>query len=377
MANINSFLKQLVAGDSIRGYNHANKVFVSNALELSPKFNFLFHIYFDLAPGITFNRQSEIGLLAKTADLPRFQIETKSYNSYNRPNVVQTKVKYQPITITFHDDSANIIRDFWYQYFSFYYRDSDLPSPSSYQYPNKYAEKNNIDTAYMGYNPKNDNKRFLQSIRIYSLTKKTASEYILVNPIISQFQHGRHENNGDNGTLEHSMTIEYETVLYGQGPAAAATGFAGGARYDTFPSPIAPGGAGTKSLLGPGGLLGSANNVMKNLSEGNFLSAALGAAKTFKTFKGANLKNIALTEVKGLGTDILRGQNPLSRIQVPSLSDLGNNADNIGKQISSVLNNNTRSSLPTLDRPNLSSSSSTASTGRAASNGVVLGGPSI
>ena len=377
MANINPFLKQLVAGDSVRGYAHANKVFASNALELSPKFSFLFHVHFDLAPGVTFNRQNEIGLLAKSADLPRFQIETKSYNSYNRPNVVQTKVKYQPVTLTFHDDSANVIRNFWYEYFSFYYRDSDFPGPSSYQYDYKYAEKNNIDTAYMGYNPKNDSKRFLQSIRIYSLTKKTASEYILVNPIISQFQHGRHENSGDNGTLEHSMTIEYETVLYSQGPSAGATGFASGSHYDSLPSSIAPGGAGTKSILGPGGLLGSANNVMKNLSEGNFLSAALGAAKTFKTFKGANLKNIALTEVKGLGTDILRGQNPLSRIQVPSLSDLGNNADGAGKKISSFLNNNTGSNLPTLDRRNIPASSSIASSGQAASNGVVLGGPSI
>lgn len=377
MANINSFLKQLVAGDSVRGYAHANKVFANNALELSPKFAFLFHVHFDLAPGITYKNQGELGVLVKSVDLPKYKIDTKTFNSYNRPNIVQSKIKYEPITITFHDDSANIIRNFWYEYYSFYYRDTDLANPSSYQYNYKYAESNPIDTSYMGYTPKNDNKRYLQSIRVYSFTKKKASEYILINPIITSFQHGRHENQTDNTTLEHTMTIEFESVIYAEGPSSAAAGFGKSNIYDTKPSPIAPGGSGTRSILGPGGLLGTANNVMKNLAEGNFLSAALGAAKGVKTFKGANLKDIALTEVKGLGTDILRGQNPLSRIQVPTLTDLGKNADQLGSNIKSALTPSGTSSSPTVDRPvsRSSSVSSATSTGRATSNSESLNGP--
>jgi hypothetical protein len=374
VANINSFLKQLVAGDSLRGYAHANKIFTNNAFDLSPKFAFLFHVHFDLAPGVTYNRQSELGVLVKSVDLPKYRVDTKTYNSYNRPNIVQSKIKYEPITITFHDDTSNVIRNFWYDYYTFYYRDTDLANPSSYQNNYKYAKENIVDTAYMGYTTKNDQKRYLQSIRIYSFSKKKASEYVLINPIITSFQHGRHENQTDNTTLEHTMTIEYESVIYNEGPSSAAAGFAKSNIYDTKPSPIAPGGAGTRSILGPGGLLGTANNVMKNLSEGNFLSAALGAAKGVKTFKGANLKDIALTEVKGLGTDILRGQNPLSRIQVPSLTDLGKNADNLGSKIKSSLTPSGTGSSPVVDRP-VVSSSSTGSTGRATSNSEYLGGP--
>lgn len=372
MANINSFLKQLVAGDSIRSYNHANKVFATNSFELSPKFAFLFHVHFDLAPGITYNKQGELGVLVKSVDLPKFRVETKTLNSYNRPNIIQSKIKYDPITFTFHDDSANVIRNFWYEYYNFYYRDADLANPSAYQYPNKYAGTNPVDLAYMGYTTKNDQKRYLQSIRVYSLTKKKASEYILINPIITSFQHGRHENQTDNTTLEHTMTIEYESVLYAEGPSSAAAGFGKSNLYDTKGSPIAPGAGSTRSILGPGGLLGTANNVMKNLSEGNFLSAALGAAKGVKTFKGANLKDIALTEVKGLGTDILRGQNPLSRIQVPSLTDLGKNADQLGSNVKSLLTPKSTGSA-TVDSPVVRSSSvPTTSTGRASSNSETL-----
>jgi len=322
VANINSFLKQLVSGDSIKDYSHANKIFAKNAFELTPKFGFLFHVFFDLAPGITYNRQNELGLLVKSVDLPKFDIATKTYNSYNRPNIVQSKINYQSLSIVFHDDSANVIRNFWFDYYNYYYRTSDLAEPSYYQYDNKYSEKNTIDSAFMGYTTKNDKKRYLQSIRIYSLSRKVASEYILVNPVITQFQHGRHDNGTNNVTMEHTMTIEYETVLYKEGPSAAVKAFAQSENYDKRPSPIAPGGSGTRSILGPGGLLGSADSVVKNLAEGNFLSAALGAAKARQTFKGANIKNIALSEVQQLGTDVLRGQNPFSRIAVPTLADI-------------------------------------------------------
>lgn len=322
MANINSFLKELTSSDSIRDYAHANKIFGRNSFELTPKYSFLFHVFFDLAPGVTYKKQNELSVLVKTIDLPRFDINTKTYNSYNRQNIVQSRIVPQPITIVFHDDSANVIRDFWFDYYNFYYRSSDLTEPSYYSYDNKYSSKNNIDTAFMGYTPKNDKKRYLQSIRIYSMSRKQASEYVLINPIITQFQHGRHDYSQSNATLEHTMMIDYETVLYKEGATSAVKGFASSDNYDKRSSPIAPGGGGTQSILGPGGLLGSASSIMQNLGEGNYLSAAFGLAKTRQTFKGASLKNIALSEVRGMGKDILRGQNPFSKINVPTLNSI-------------------------------------------------------
>jgi hypothetical protein len=373
VANINSFLKQLVSGDSVRDYSHANKIFGRNALELSPKYSFLFHVFFDLANGVTYNKQNELGVLVKSVDLPRFDINTKTYNSYNRPNIVQSRISCQPITIIFHDDSANVIRNFWFDYYNFYYRNSDLAEPSYYNYDYKYASSNSIDKSIMGYTPKNDTKKYLQSIRIYSFSRKIASEYILINPIITQFQHGRHEYSNNNNTLEHTMTIEYETVLYKESPTAAVKGFGQSENYDTRPSPIAPGGGGTRSILGPGGLLGSADSFVKNLSEGNYLSAALGLAKTRQTFKGANLKNIALAEVQGLGRDVLRGQNPFSRISVPTLGDVTSVTAATAGAVRNRLPN-TQNTRNTVDaRPTATGNS--GSTGTATSNSSEVSGP--
>lgn len=66
--------------------------------------------------------------MAKRVDLPKFTMATKVLNSYNRKNVVQTNLNYDPINITFHDDAADLITTFWNDYYTFYYRDSDYSS---------------------------------------------------------------------------------------------------------------------------------------------------------------------------------------------------------------------------------------------------------
>ena len=323
MSFFNPFLKGLTSVDNVKGYDHASKIFGSNALELSPKYSFLFHVYFDLADGITYNRQTEVGLMVKSVDLPRYNIATKTLNSYNRPNIVQSKVNYQSVSIVFHDDSANIVRDFWFAYYNYFYRDSDVPEVTGYQYPYKYGA-NLIDKNTMGYRPLGSGRRYLQSIRIYSLSRKIASEYVLVNPVITAFNHSRHDNGNNNNFMEHTMTVDYETVMYRQSSTDQVNGFAQTNYYDNAPSPLSRPGS-TKSILGPGGLLGTAGSVINNLAEGNLLSAAVGFARGKQQFKGTKIKDVALAEVKGITKDILRGQNPNSRISVPTLNNIGNN----------------------------------------------------
>ena len=121
MASINQFLKQLGTGDSIKDYQHAARIFIDDNYRLSPKYGFIFHVAFDLNTEITRvprDQMLEMGMIVKSANLPKFTVENKVLNAYNRTNVVQNKIKYDPVTITFHDDSADLIRDFWYDYYS-------------------------------------------------------------------------------------------------------------------------------------------------------------------------------------------------------------------------------------------------------------------
>ena len=265
----------------------------------------------------------QLGLLVKSASLPKYTVDVKTMNAYNRPNYVQTKIKYDPVTITFHDDSADVVRDFWYDYMSHYYRDSDY-ADSTYGYNSKYNEQSVFQPRW-GYLPaKYDStgqEKILKFIKIYSLHQKRFTEYVLVNPVITSFTHGTHNNSSTTEFMENSMTVEYETVLYNYGTVKSGgepSGFAIPSAYDKQPSPLTPGGGGTASLLGPGGLLDSATGAYQQMSTGNYLGAGLVAAQTYTKLKGQNIGAMAGTELKNIGLSILSGDsNALNRLALP------------------------------------------------------------
>jgi hypothetical protein len=224
----------------MKDYAHAADLFVSNDYALAPKQTFLFHVYFNInqsAYAIGNDKQTEIGMMVKSADLPKFTIDTKTLNSYNRWNIVQSKVKYEPIVIRMHDDSADRVRDFWYRYYSFYYRDSDY-SPALYTIPYKYGV---MPSQTWGYAPANHSvQSFLTSISLYSLYQGKFTEYYLINPVIESWEHGEH-NYSENTTMQHTLRIGYEAIHYRTGETSSDTisGF-DVIHYDDRPSPWDP-----------------------------------------------------------------------------------------------------------------------------------------
>ena len=118
MPNIfDGFLKQVVSGDQIKDRQHAARLFVDNNFRLAPKSDWIFHVFFDLDLSLSNIKDTmklvEHGMLVKSVDLPKFSVQAKTFNEYNRPNVVQTKITYNDINITFHDDQANVVRGLW------------------------------------------------------------------------------------------------------------------------------------------------------------------------------------------------------------------------------------------------------------------------
>lgn len=330
-------LNQATTGDNLKDYKHASKLFVDDQYKRLPKFGFLFYVYFDINIDAARddpanpNRNREVGMLVKSASLPKFNIDVKKYNAYNRPNFAQTKVQYDALTFTFHDDSANIIRNFWFDYYNYYYRDADY-TESMYGDREKYSSSRPTDKWGYSLRPTNAGTElpYLKSIRIYSLHQKQFSEYILMNPIIKSFRHGDHAQ-GQNETMQHDMTVEYESVIYCYGSVTPdkVTGFID-LHYDKTPSPLTVAGGGTRSILGPGGLLETGDDVLQNLADGNYGAALFKGLRGIQNAKNMNLKSAAISELLALGTGALRGNNPASSIFVPSLSSLGTNISIVG-----------------------------------------------
>lgn len=247
--SLNNLLTSSPDGTTLRDYRHAARIFTDDNYRLSPKYGFLFYVEFDFNPlisNVSNTAAQELGMIVKSVSMPKYTIDTKIHNAYNRPNIVQNKIKYDPINITFHDDQADNVRNFWYDYYSYFFRDSDY-ADVTYQGIHKYQSRPSFD---WGYSPRpsasyNNSQayqyvQYIQGIRIYSLYQKNFSEYQLVNPVITSFSHGSHAQ-GSNDLVEHSMSIQFETVKYLTGYTTSNT--AGGyvdLHYDNTPSPLTP-----------------------------------------------------------------------------------------------------------------------------------------
>lgn len=342
------FLKGFTgAGQGLRDYTHASRTFRTNAYELKPRFKFLFHVSFTiniqeipaLRGALPVDDVNSLSLTVKTIDLPKFNVQTDTLNQYNRKRVVQTKINYDPVSMTFHDDGGDVVRNMWYQYYSYYYKD-----PSQ-----RYLNPNNTNgslgalanqTTGFGYNTRdiyNDQRMgnvndwgyigeafndgntgqfsasgkppFFRDIRIYGMDQHKYAEYVLINPIIKNWSHDQYDYAAGNGTMQNSMTIDYETVKYYSGAISASRpdvnvrGFADPAHYDTTRSPIAREGS-TATIFGQGGALDTASGILEDLSSGSVLGligAAQKSGTAYNTFKGKDIKSIAVSETTALG----------------------------------------------------------------------------
>ena len=319
----------------LRDYTHAAKTFRTNGYAYAPKLKFLFHTFFDIntqAYNQNVGTGANFGLLVKTVKLPSFSFATHELNQYNRKRIVQTKIKYEPISISFHDDNNNLIRDLWRAYYGYYYADGTKPSVSftgargaagnqpgsiptakgtvvDYNSRTPYSPDftSNNDWGYIGETrvpsgPNTIKVPFFKNITVFGFNQHKFSAYTLINPIITRFNHDTYSYAEGNGTMEHTMDIDYETVVYDSGnmdgrtPSNIVTGFGMNDSYDRRLSPIAkPGSNGT--ILGQGGLVDAAGGAMKDLANGNILGAIQTAGTTYNTFKNLNLKQVAKQEV--------------------------------------------------------------------------------
>lgn len=336
------FLQGFTSKNSLRDAGHAAKTFTTNAYELKPRYKFLFHVSFtinfkeipSLAGAIGVDDTINLSYLVKTVDLPKFTVQNETLNQYNRKRVVQTKINYDPVTITFHDDGGDVSRNMWYNYYKYYYKDASqqylLPNPLNgsqgalqnmqtgfgYNTRDIYSDNRQVnDWGYIGeafndgnlLDPAQTGKPpFFRDIRIYGLDQHKNAEYVLINPLITSWSHDQYNYTEGAGTMTNTMTIAYETVKYytgavgSQRPDENIVGFADPALYDTVLSPIArPGSQAT--VFGQGGLLDAGAGLLQDVESGGLLGAIGGAQKAltaYNTFKNVNIANLAAQELK-------------------------------------------------------------------------------
>jgi hypothetical protein len=209
----------------LRDYTHAAKTFLAEpGYVMAPKHGFLFHVRFVFnPPGQSQNgeRSKTISVLCKSADLPKFNIEFEELNKYNKKEVIPKKIKYESLTLTFHDDVKNTIRDMWLAYNTYYSADAGV-TPEAWAQDDTYLE-NRIFNRYGLDN--NQTVKLIKSVDIYSMGNHKYTKYSLINPLITSFDFDRHEYSDGAKVMETQLRLDYETVLYYEGSTEEIPGF--------------------------------------------------------------------------------------------------------------------------------------------------------
>jgi len=343
------FEKEFFGGQGLKDYAHAARTFLPNGYELVPRNKFLFHTYFNINTGIPLlnnafptDEKVQIGLMVKTIQLPKFTLETETLNQYNRKRVIQKKINYGPLNMTFHDDSGSLVRNMWYNYYAYYFKDpaqfylapratngsiGELQSEAGFVYNARDIYDNNRPVNDWGYtgesysdsgNTVTGKQAFFRDITVYGLSQHKWVSYVLINPLIKSWDHDTYNYNEGAGTMQNSMTIEYELVKYYEGaiggvrPDTNVVGFADSAYYDNVRSSLARPGS-TQSVLGQGGLLDAGIGIVEDLQSGT-LTGVIGAIQKAgtvnQTWKGKDFRASVNEEANAAVKGVLRSSIP-------------------------------------------------------------------
>lgn len=309
MPSINNFLNAFSNGlPGMKDYRHASRLYLDDNFKLLPKQKFLYHVHFDIdntipARRFTTNEKLELNMLVKSADLPRFNLNIEEKQQYNKKTYINTRIGYEPINITFHDDHADTVNAFWKSYYEYNFADSLTVDPvAGFGTLDNMYDANPTVTQYGRDNAQQRKKPFLRSIELFTLHKQRFTSFMLVNPVIGSWSHDNLDQADGQGVMANTMQIFYETVLYSAGIVnkARIPGFAT-IHYDLEPSPLSVLGGGTTSIFGPGGIVDGIGSVISDIQNNNFsVATILRGINTYNNAKKIKAKDAVKEELKGI-----------------------------------------------------------------------------
>ena len=311
MPSINNFLAGFSNGlPGMKDYAHASRLYVDDNFKLMPKQKFMFHVVItvdddNFTRKLTTNEKYELNMLVKSCTLPKFNFNVEEKFQYNKKVYIPTRLSYEPINITFHDDHADTVNAFWKAYYEYNIQDSfgfDLSTPGM-DVKDDYYEAVRNKSQYGLDGAQKRGKPLIKGIQIFALHKQRFTSFTLVNPIITTFAHDDLDQTDGGGLMANTMQIVYETVLYSAGiikKNAQPSGFAT-IHYDLSPSPLSVLGGGTTSIFGPGGIVDGIGSVISDIQSGNFgVGTILKGINTYNNAKKIKAKDAVKEELKGI-----------------------------------------------------------------------------
>lgn len=234
-------------------YRHASALYLRNNYRLSGKPKFLYHVVLNInfealntlgANIANILNKREFNLLVQSVDLPQYTLDVNTLNQYNRKRLNQTKVNFNPIAMTFHDDMAGLTTLLWESYYRYYFQDPNYSNGQflPYSYSNTTYKNDVLNSNRYGLD-KSHPVPFFNSIVVNQLytndTNPSFTSFTLVNPMIIDMQHDNMDQS-DTGLAKSTIRFAYETVLYDRDYSAPdyPSGFRDPSHYDVTPGPL-------------------------------------------------------------------------------------------------------------------------------------------
>jgi hypothetical protein len=296
MANkFDGYLGNTITGTKgdLGSFQHAARLYVDDNFRLAPKVKFLYYVVFNINPRVAASLQSAAGLelnyLVRSTDLPKFQIDTELFHQYNRKTHVYKKITYMPINMVMHDDNFGNVNSLWALYYGYYFADRNNNSgpydsvfPAAYQ-SHTYDNKNKWPFRYGLDNDSSSREPFFHSIQLFTINRHQFNSYLLCLPKITGWDHDSVNQDDGGGTINHKLSIVYDSVLYSNGiieeddPAGWAV-----LHYDKIPSPLSNDNILKKGVEGvfgnsrSNGLLNQGNKIGSQYKRGRSFSTDVG-----------------------------------------------------------------------------------------------------
>ncbi len=193
----------------------ASKWFSTKTFKHAPKtkFNFICALWpkkHVMDPAIYKDSLDYIHLI-KTAEPPKPTFDTEVVDQYNKRRIIQKKINWEPVTITFHDDYGSQIYQVLLDYMSYHYKEFANVDKTDWKLDTVTNLINELD---WGYRPQVD-KYYFENISIIWLAGGNGTRITMQNPMITNIQFDQLDYADGSTPLEISITFEYEGVRTG------------------------------------------------------------------------------------------------------------------------------------------------------------------
>jgi len=150
-------------------------------------------------------------LLADSVELPGHTYTTTTLNQYNRKRVVQTKIEYDPISVSIVDTVDDSFLALLIAYSNYYYGGNQFTKS-----PDSYTLDTTVDNEFnFGLTPvSHTGKYFFDQLIIHREAGGKDQKVILINPMIAGVRHDTLSYTSGGDATRWQVTFAYEGIKY-------------------------------------------------------------------------------------------------------------------------------------------------------------------